>query len=41
MLEQTAAEGGREAHFLRGDERYKYAWGGIERRNAGRGFRRE
>ena len=36
MLEQAAAEGRREAHFLRGDEPYKFAWGGVERRNAGR-----
>lgn len=31
-LEQAAAEG-REAHFLRGSERYKYAWGAEGRLN--------
>ena len=34
MLEQAAAEGRKEAHFLRGRERYKYAWGGVDRFNA-------
>lgn len=38
MIEEAAAEGRREAHFLRGGERYKYAWGGIDRMNAGRSF---
>ena len=36
MLEQAFAEGRTEAHFLRGRERYKYAWGGIDRLNATR-----
>jgi CelD/BcsL family acetyltransferase involved in cellulose biosynthesis len=36
MLEQAASEGLREAHFLRGDEAYKRAWGAVERRNLGR-----
>ena len=31
-LEQAAAQG-REAHFLRGSERYKYAWGAEDRPN--------
>lgn len=33
MLEQAAAEGRREADFLRGPEPYKYAWGGVDRLN--------
>ncbi len=41
MLHQAARDGRREAHFLRGDESYKYAWGGVDRRNAGRSLRRE
>jgi CelD/BcsL family acetyltransferase involved in cellulose biosynthesis len=41
MLQQAAGDGRREAHLLRGDESYKYAWGGVERRNAGRSLRRE
>jgi CelD/BcsL family acetyltransferase involved in cellulose biosynthesis len=41
MLEVAAGEGKREAHFLRGDEPYKYAWGGVTRRNTGRSLRRE
>lgn len=40
MLEEAAREGKREAHFLRGDEAYKYAWGGAARRNTGRSIRR-
>ncbi len=35
MLEQAEAEGRAEAHFLRGGESYKYAWGGVDRFNAG------
>ena len=31
MLEQAIAEGRREADFLRGNEAYKYAWGGVDR----------
>ena len=27
------AEGRTEAHFLRGQESYKYAWGGVDRVN--------
>ena len=34
MLEDAMREGRREAHFLRGGERYKYAWGGRDRMNA-------
>ncbi len=34
MLEEAAREGRDEAHFLRGGERYKYAWGGRDRINA-------
>ena len=33
MLEQAMAEGRTEAHFLRGRESYKYAWGGVDRLN--------
>jgi CelD/BcsL family acetyltransferase involved in cellulose biosynthesis len=33
MIEEAAREGRREAHFLRGGEAYKYAWGAVERRN--------
>ena len=33
MLEEAIAEGRTEAHFLRGQESYKYAWGGIDRPN--------
>lgn len=37
MLEQAIREGRREANFLRGNEAYKYAWGGVDRHNkAGR-----
>lgn len=36
MIETAAHEGRREADFLRGDERYKYAWGGLDRWNEGR-----
>ena len=35
MVEDAAREGRHEAHFLRGEEPYKYAWGGIDRRNTG------
>jgi CelD/BcsL family acetyltransferase involved in cellulose biosynthesis len=41
MLEQAIGEGKLEAHFLRGEESYKFAWGGVDHRNTGRGFRRE
>ena len=34
MLERAIEEGRTEAHFLRGRERYKYAWGGVDRFNA-------
>jgi CelD/BcsL family acetyltransferase involved in cellulose biosynthesis len=40
LLEHAAREGSQEAHFLRGDERYKYGWGGVERRNTGRSLQR-
>ncbi|HYZ62748.1 MAG TPA: GNAT family N-acetyltransferase [Acetobacteraceae bacterium] len=33
MLEEAMAEGRAEAHFLRGREAYKYAWGGVDRLN--------
>ncbi|WP_426955075.1 GNAT family N-acetyltransferase [Muricoccus radiodurans] len=36
VVESAMAEGRRELHFLRGGEPYKYAWGGVDRRNAGR-----
>ncbi len=39
MLEQAVAEGRTEAHFLRGRESYKYAWGAVDRVNASGGFR--
>jgi CelD/BcsL family acetyltransferase involved in cellulose biosynthesis len=39
MLEQAAAEGRTEAHFLRGREGYKYAWGALDRLNSSGGFR--
>ena len=35
MVEEAAREKRREVHFLRGEETYKYAWGGIDRRNTG------
>ena len=38
MLEQAESEGRDEAHFLRGREGYKYAWGAVDRLNAGCGF---
>ena len=34
MLEEAVAEGRTEAHFLRGREGYKYAWGAQDRLNA-------
>lgn len=34
MLERAAEEGRTEAHFLRGREGYKYAWGAEDRMNA-------
>ena len=39
MLEEAAAEGRAEAHFLRGREGYKYAWGAVDRMNGTGGFR--
>ncbi|MGI4808299.1 MAG: GNAT family N-acetyltransferase [Janthinobacterium lividum] len=33
MLEQAVAEERTEAHFLRGQESYKYAWGAVDRPN--------
>ena len=33
MLEEGIAEGRTEAHFLRGREGYKYAWGAVDRMN--------
>ncbi|MGE0372608.1 MAG: GNAT family N-acetyltransferase [Gammaproteobacteria bacterium] len=38
MIEEAAREGRQEADFLRGGERYKYAWGGVDRMNLGRSF---
>jgi CelD/BcsL family acetyltransferase involved in cellulose biosynthesis len=38
-LEQALAEGAREAHFLRGQEAYKYEWGARDRWNTRRSFR--
>ena len=38
MIEQATAEGRTEAHFLRGGESYKHAWGGLDRFNSGRSF---
>ena len=40
MLEQAAAEGRTEAHFLRGQEAYKYAWGAADRVNWNGSFTR-
>jgi CelD/BcsL family acetyltransferase involved in cellulose biosynthesis len=40
MIETAAAEGRHTAHFLRGGEPYKFAWGGDDSHNQGRGFRR-
>ena len=34
MLEAATAEGRTEAHFLRGQESYKYAWGALDRLNS-------
>jgi CelD/BcsL family acetyltransferase involved in cellulose biosynthesis len=34
MLEDAVCEGRKEAHFLRGREGYKYAWGAVDRINA-------
>ncbi|MGI4941499.1 MAG: GNAT family N-acetyltransferase [Janthinobacterium lividum] len=34
MLEDAVREGRTEAHFLRGREGYKYAWGAVDRVNA-------
>ena len=34
MLEDAVREGRTEAHFLRGREGYKYAWGAVDRMNA-------
>lgn len=33
MLEEAITEGRTEAHFLRGQESYKYVWGGVDRTN--------
>ena len=38
MIKEAAREGRHEAHFLRGGEAYKYAWGGVDRMNTGRSF---
>jgi CelD/BcsL family acetyltransferase involved in cellulose biosynthesis len=38
MIEEAAAEGRLFADFLRGGERYKFAWGGNSHRNSGRSF---
>ena len=34
MLEDAVREGRTEAHFLRGREAYKYAWGAVDQMNA-------
>jgi CelD/BcsL family acetyltransferase involved in cellulose biosynthesis len=39
-INEAAAEGAREVHFLRGGEPYKYAWGPTERWNSRRLLRR-
>ncbi|HEY7385579.1 MAG TPA: GNAT family N-acetyltransferase [Beijerinckiaceae bacterium] len=39
-IAQALAEGAHEIHFLRGRETYKYEWGGIDRWNRKRSFRR-
>ncbi len=36
LLEEAASDGCDEAHFLRGGEAYKYAWGATDRANTGR-----
>ncbi len=36
IVDQAAAMGVRELHFLRGGEAYKYAWGAEDRWNTGR-----
>ena len=36
VIEQAMREGRREIDFLRGAERYKYAWGAVDRMNAER-----
>ena len=41
MLDEARAEGRAEAHFLRGGEAYKYAWGAIGQLNATGCFRVE
>jgi CelD/BcsL family acetyltransferase involved in cellulose biosynthesis len=38
MIAEAAGQGRREAHFLRGEEAYKYAWGALESRNMARSF---
>jgi CelD/BcsL family acetyltransferase involved in cellulose biosynthesis len=38
MIQRAIEEGRREIHFLRGDEAYKFAWGGTPRMNAVRSF---
>ena len=40
IVETAIRDGVREIHFLRGSEAYKYAWGGVDRRNTTREFRR-
>ena len=40
MIEEAAREGRHDADFLRGDERYKHAWGCIDRPNTGLTFNR-
>ncbi len=35
MMDAAIADGCREVHFLRGNEAYKYAWGALDRHNAG------
>ncbi len=40
MIEEALRDEMGEVHFLRGGEAYKYAWGGVDRRNIARRFER-
>ena len=40
MVDDAIGEGRMEAHFLRGNEAYKYAWGATDRFNTGLSFTR-
>jgi CelD/BcsL family acetyltransferase involved in cellulose biosynthesis len=39
-IAEAMREGAAEFHFLRGQERYKYDWGGVDRWNKRRSLRR-